>query len=181
MLLWPCNSLTSMLHHRVCNNIYIGRGTLLNTDNRGYQTVSFSNKHIGIRGWVRISRFCWSHDIWKYRGVPYNVEMLESWYELNVLPINDSCLLGGQYSYLHFYVMHKCTLVHLISVNPEKYALALMKALFTDKKIASSCYCVMMKRSKKTTLPMEKKGIFKCICFTPAPYRSLRKNGCLHF
>ena len=49
--------------------------------------------------------------------------------------------------------------VHLMAVNPEKYALALMKVLFTGKTIALSCYCVMIKRSKKTNLPMEKKDI----------------------
>ena len=50
-----------------------------------------------------------------------------------------------------------CTLVHLMAVNPEKYALPLMGALFTDEERASSCSCVM-KRSKKTPFPMEKKG-----------------------
>ena len=45
--------------------------------------------------------------------------------------------------------------------------MGLMEALFTDKEIASSCYCVT-KRNKKTPLPMEKKGILKCICVTPA-------------
>ena len=62
-----------------------------------------------------------------------------------------------------------CTLVHLMAVNPEKYALALMDALFTDEEIASSCYCVT-KRSKKTPLPLEKKGILKFILWTPALY-----------
>ena len=69
-----------------------------------------------------------------------------------------------------------------MEINPEKYALALMEALFTGKeKKASSCYCVLTKRSKKNALPVEKKDILKCICFTPALYRSLRTNGCLYF
>ena len=69
-------------------------------------------------------------------------------------------LWGSKFNFL-CYAGKRCTLVGLMAVNPEKYALALMEALFTDEEIASSCYCVT-KRSKKTPLPMEGgKGYFK--------------------
>ena len=69
--------------------------------------MSFGNKCVGIRGWVRIGRFCGSHVIWKYRGVPHDVEILEVHGEkLNVLP-NSEGRLVGVYSYLPFYVMQE--------------------------------------------------------------------------
>ena len=92
--------------------------------------------------------------LWNYRGVPHNVEILEVNAEnLDVLPSSDGDLCGS-IIILPFHVVQEK--FHLMAVNPEKYALALMEALFTDEEIASSCYCVM-KRSKKTPLPMENK------------------------
>ena len=38
-----------------------------------------------------------------------------------------------------YYAGRRCRLVRLMAVNPEKDALALMEALFTDQEIASSC------------------------------------------
>ena len=140
----------------------------------------FGNKHIKTRGWVRIGRFCGSHDVLNYRGVPYNVEMLKFMVRTHLPTVIADSWVVITLAYILCHA-RKCILVHLMAVNPEKYALALMEALFIVKKIASSYYCVTMKQSKKNPLPMEKNDILKCICFTPPLYRSLRTNGYLHF
>ena len=78
------------------------------------------------------------------------------------LPTVMADLWGGGAIFLInfvYYAVKWCTLVCLMAVNPEKYALALMEALFTGEGIASSCYCVM-KRSKKTPLPMEGAALY---------------------
>lgn len=46
-------------------------------------------------------------------------------------------------------------LLTLRAPNPEKYALVLMDALFTDEEMGSSCYAAT-KRSKKDALDAEK-------------------------
>lgn len=46
-------------------------------------------------------------------------------------------------------------LLTLQAPDPEKYALVLMDALFSDSEMATSCY-VATKRSKKNPLPPEK-------------------------
>ena len=69
--------------------VYTKWSTLLCTEDNKQQCRSAIN--VGIGGRVRIGSFCWSHGIWKYRGVPYNVGILEVYGEdLNVLPNSDS-------------------------------------------------------------------------------------------
>ena len=46
-------------------------------------------------------------------------------------------------------------LLALRAVNPEKYALSLMDALFSDEEMASSCFA-KSKRSTKPPLPHER-------------------------
>ena len=57
-------------------------------------------------------------------------------------------------------------LLALRGVNPEKYSLALMDALFTDDELSVSCFAAM-KRSTKTPLDMERvellKGLGECM------------------
>ena len=47
-------------------------------------------------------------------------------------------------------------------MNPEKYALALLSALFSDEELATSCYAETS-RSKKPALPQEKIQILEGI------------------
>ncbi len=47
--------------------------------------------------------------------------------------------------------------------QPDKYALALLDALFSKDELASSCYATT-KRSKKPPLPSEKLSFLKVNC-----------------
>ena len=93
----------------------------------------FSNKCIGIRGWVRIGRlFCGSHVIRKYRGIPNNVEILEVHGEnFYVLSNSDGGLMGVNNIYLSMLCSKMVYTCLSNGHHPEKYALALMEALFT--------------------------------------------------
>ena len=50
------------------------------------------------------------------------------------------------------------------AMNPEKYALALLSALFSDEELATSCYAETS-RSKKPALPQEKIQILEGIIY----------------
>ena len=56
---------------------------------------------------------------------------------------------------LHYVQEKGVNLLGIRASSADKYALALMDALFTDEEMAKSCY-MLTKRSKKPPLPTEK-------------------------